>query len=128
VEAVIYLDTHTVVWLFAGQLDLFPKRAVDAIEGNDCLISPMVILELHYLFETERIKVAAERIIHELSLSIGLSLCNRPFGEVVTQAVSLKWTRDPFDRIITAQAMAGHASLVTKDDTIRDYYKRAIWD
>jgi len=127
-EAVIYLDTHAVVWLFAGQLDLFPERAVDAIESNDCLISPMVVLELHYLFETEKIKVAAERIIHELTSSIGLSLCNRPFGEVVTQAVSMKWTRDPFDRIITAQAMAGHAPLVTKDSTIRVHYKRAIWD
>jgi PIN domain nuclease of toxin-antitoxin system len=38
------------------------------------------------------------------------------------------WTRDPFDRIITAQDMVSHAPLITKDGAILSHYKRAIWD
>jgi len=55
VAAVIYLDTHVVVWLFSGQTELLSSRAVESIEKQDLLISPFVSLELQYLFETNRI-------------------------------------------------------------------------
>jgi PIN domain nuclease of toxin-antitoxin system len=128
VAAVIHLDTHAVVWLFAGELQLFPKKALDAMEKNELFISPMVSLELNYLAETDRILVPADRVIRELSSSVGLSLSTRPFGDVIAQAVVLNWTRDPFDRIITAQAMADQSPLITKDSTIRNHYRRALWD
>ena len=38
----IYLDTHVVVWLYAGRTDLFPPLAKSQIDGNDLLISPLV--------------------------------------------------------------------------------------
>jgi PIN domain nuclease of toxin-antitoxin system len=38
-----------------------------------------------------------------------------------------KWVRDPFDRLIVAQASANDAPLITKDEKIRRHYKRAIW-
>ncbi|MCF7950382.1 MAG: hypothetical protein K9L57_01970 [Spirochaetaceae bacterium] len=38
-----------------------------------------------------------------------------------------KWTRDPFDRLITAQADIQAASLLTKDGTIRTHYPKAVW-
>jgi PIN domain nuclease of toxin-antitoxin system len=54
VEAVIHLDTHVVAWLFAGRLDLLSEPARSVIEAEDLVISPMVILELEYLFEINR--------------------------------------------------------------------------
>jgi PIN domain nuclease of toxin-antitoxin system len=39
----------------------------------------------------------------------------------------MKWTRDPFDRLITAQAALGESTLLTKDDTIRTNYANAVW-
>jgi PIN domain nuclease of toxin-antitoxin system len=41
--------------------------------------------------------------------------------------VHQKWVRDPFDRLIVAQASANDAPLITKDEKIRRHYKRAIW-
>ena len=38
-----------------------------------------------------------------------------------------KWVRDPFDRLIVAQAIANEAPLVTKDEKIRRHYRRAVW-
>ena len=75
----IYLDTHAIVWLYGNQIDLFPQKAIDAIEKNDCMISPMAVLELHYLYETERILVPADRIVNELAATIGLAVCMKPF-------------------------------------------------
>ena len=45
---------------------------------------------------------------------------------LITQALREKWTRDPFDRLIVANAKAAGAPLITKDERIRKHYRRAI--
>jgi PIN domain nuclease of toxin-antitoxin system len=50
-----------------------------------------------------------------------------PFRKVVDQAIAESWTRDPFDRLIVANAKAAAAPLVTRDERIRDNYSRALW-
>lgn len=45
VEALTYLDTHIVAWLYGGQSDRLSPHAVERIESEDLLISPVVILE-----------------------------------------------------------------------------------
>ena len=123
----IYLDTHVVVWLYQKDLLRFSSSLLRHIEEASLLISPMVPLELQYLCETGRIREGAEPIIRYLRNAVGLSLCALPFEEVVMVAIDQQWTRDPFDRIIVAQAMVQKRPLVTKDDTIRAYYDHAIW-
>lgn len=124
----IYLDTHVAVWLYDGQLERFSGTVRSLFENNDMLISPMAVLELHYLYETGRITVPAKKMFHELSIKIDLKECLLPFSSIVLQAQSISWTRDPFDRIITAHAMEGNAALVTKDAHILKNYKKALWD
>jgi len=51
----IYLDTHIVVWLYAGLSDRFSDLAKSLIDSHDLYISPMVRLELKYLNEIGRI-------------------------------------------------------------------------
>ena len=50
----IYLDTHVVLWLSEGLVERLPKAARRSIEENDLLFSPMVRLELQYLYEIKR--------------------------------------------------------------------------
>ena len=38
------------------------------------------------------------------------------------------WTRDPFDRLIAAQAIVADAPLVTADRTILEHLPLATWD
>jgi PIN domain nuclease of toxin-antitoxin system len=127
VAAVIYVDTHIVVWIFSGRTDLLSHRALEAIENEDLLISPIVSLELQYLFEINRITQQSHTIIKELSRAVGLSLCNQPFDKIVAEANRMHWTRDPFDRIITANASLGKNLLLTKDTSILSHYKWAFW-
>ncbi|MBT4498300.1 MAG: PIN domain-containing protein [Gemmatimonadetes bacterium] len=124
----IYLDTHVVIWLYAGNLDLFSPRIQRDLEENTLLISPIVTLEVQYLHEIGRITAEAGEVIDELRRAIDLQISDTPFSQVVAQALRNTWTRDPFDHIITAQAALGQHRLLTKDRTIRDHYDRAYWE
>lgn len=124
----IYLDTHVVAWLYAGRVELLPDAARQRIEESDLLISPMVSLELQYLFEIGRTAEPAGPVLEALSGEIGLRVCSLSFTRVVSEALANAWTRDPFDRMIVAQAEAREAALVTADETIHANYSRAAWN
>lgn len=126
-EALIYLDTHIVAWLFAGRVDLLTPKAVATIEAEDLAVSPIVVLELQYLHETDRVAVGAETIVRSLRTAIGLTVCDLPFSAVVDAAREQTWTRDPFDRIVVGQAASADRALITKDRSIRRHYRRAVW-
>lgn len=128
VAPLIYLDTHVVVWLYSGHIDKLTPRVVNAIENEELLVSPMVSLELQYLFETKRIAQQADKIIAEMVKKTGLSICDQSFDEIIGVANRFHWTRDPFDRIITASASLQKRSLVTKDSSILSHYKWAFWN
>ena len=123
----VFLDTHIVCWLFAGKTELLSPTATKAIENCQLYVSPMVELELEYLFEIGRITLSAKPILDNLRADIGVQIADASFQEVVTRSRTLNWTRDPFDRIIVGHAMFANASLVTRDQAIRSNFDKAIW-
>ena len=80
--------------------------------------SPMARLELYYLHQIGRINVLPAELLSELTEPLCLRECDQSFSAVIGQAQSLTWTRDPFDRLIVAQAMAAKAKLITHDENI----------
>ena len=46
--AIAHCDTHTVLWLYAEELDYFSKKGLNALESYDLMISPMVKLESNF--------------------------------------------------------------------------------
>ena len=123
----IYLDTHVVVWLYAGKVEKLSEQAEALINGHEVFISPVVRLELQYLFEIHRIIDEANEIVFDLSDRIGLKICEKSFNTIVSGALDISWTRDPFDRIIVANADVNHNILVTKDRNILENYEKAMW-
>lgn len=87
----------------------------------------MARLELHFLHEIGRIKVAPTVLLAEISGPLQLRGCGQPFAAVIQQAEGLTWTRDPFDRLIVAQAMAANARLITHDTHIREHFAGSVW-
>jgi PIN domain nuclease of toxin-antitoxin system len=124
---VIYLDTHVLVTLYAGDSRKLGAAARRAMVRDDFVVSPAAILELGFLYEIGRLKTPTTRLISGLSEQIGLRVCELPFSVVVNQALSEKWGRDPFDRLIVASAKANKAPLLTRDELIHKHYPRAIW-
>ena len=124
----IALDTHLVVWLHAGEIARLPPGLCQRLDAEDLVICPIVLLELEYLREIDRISVNADRIFADLAAEIGLGLCPHPFAGVIREALKQTWTRDPFDRIIVAHSLAAGHALATRDAHIRAHCRSAFWD
>ncbi|BAP54304.1 PilT protein domain-containing protein [Thioploca ingrica] len=56
-EILIYLDTHVVIWLYAGKTEHIPYKTLELMKTQELLLSPMVLLEMTYLFEIKRLTV-----------------------------------------------------------------------
>ena len=97
------------------------------LETAELFISPMVELELDFLYETKRLTVVGSKIVQELDAHLGMSVSMVDFYRVTEAAKELDWTRDPFDRLIVANASIFQAPLMTKDKTIHQHYALAVW-
>jgi PIN domain nuclease of toxin-antitoxin system len=124
---VVHLDTHVIVWLYEGKVERLGKVARRAIESSNLVASPAAVLELEFLHEIGRLKPTATKVMTVLAADISLQICDMTFRTVVDRALQEAWGRDPFDRLIVANAKAASAPLATKDDHILDNYARAIW-
>jgi len=124
---VIRLDTHVVVWIYTGETEQLSAGAITALEENQPVVSPMVQLELTYLHEIDRLRVGGADIIADLARRIGLQLSDAPLDALAETAAALTWTRDPFDRLIVADALVAGTALVTKDRAIHDQTAVALW-
>jgi PIN domain nuclease of toxin-antitoxin system len=124
---VIYLDTHVLIYLSAGAVNRLSAAACTAIDRHDLRASPAVVLELEFLHEIGRLKPTASKLMALLAGDIGLRICELPFRTILDHALTQTWTRDPFDRLIVANAKAAGAPLVTRDERIRENYARALW-
>lgn len=123
----IYLDTHFALWLYTAEETFISPQARQAFESDVPVISGMVVLELGYLHEIGRVKVSAVAIVDALKQQFELSICDASFAEVVHIALQETWTRDPFDRLIVANARLRGTHLITKDARILENYDKAVW-
>lgn len=125
----IHLDTHVVVWLYAGLHDRIPAPLRERLEVEPLAVSPMVRLELAFLNEIGRLVESPAAVLDELQRAIGLSADETSYVDVAAVAAGqrLAFTRDPFDRVIAAQAIAARAALATKDELLRKNLDLAVW-
>lgn len=126
----IHLDTHVVVWLGIGRIESISAAVLDSIEAEAIAVSPMVEFEMAFLHEIGRLADRPANFLAGLRRSIGLEIDPTPFAEVAELAAGAEFafTRDPFDRVIAAQATAAGARLATRDRALRDHLDAAFWD
>jgi PIN domain nuclease of toxin-antitoxin system len=123
----IFLDTHAAVWLYADP-KLIPRPALAIIETERSFLSPIAALEIQCLFEIGRIKADSRTILAYLGERMGLKVEGERFSEATLAARDETWTRDPFDRVITAHARILGAILLSKDGNIASAYGSTRWD
>ena len=125
---IVYLDTNVITWLSQNKMNRISSEAQRVMRTADLLMSPMVLLELQYLYERGRTKLPARDVQLKLAHETAVRMCDLSFPKVVDIAVHESWTRDPFDRMIVANAKAnGLAYLISADEQIAKYYPRTIW-
>lgn len=123
----IHLDTHAAIWLAEANERRLSRAARRLIDRQPLAISPAVVLELKVLSEIGRLQNPPAAILTRLYDQASVTPSAAAFAEVVAAAATFAWTRDVFDRLIVANAMADGARLLTADQHILDNFRDAVW-
>ncbi len=108
----ILLDTNALIWVHTGH-----PRSRALLRMSSLYISPVSLLELTFLDETKRVRLApGARAV--LSKDPRWAIDNPMSVDLFDAALDLHWTRDPFDRLIVAHAQVRGWRLATGDRTI----------
>jgi len=119
-------DTHTVLW-WAHEPSRLSPTANDLLRDrrNEVLLSAAVAWEI--AIKTALGKLAARpRLVAELLSRGGVELAITVAHADAAGALPLHH-RDPFDRMLIAQAIAEGAALVSADPAMRAYEVPVVW-
>jgi PIN domain nuclease of toxin-antitoxin system len=125
------LDSHAVLWWMADDPQL-SRPAREAIEtADEPLVSAATLIELSVKVSLGKLQVPAEwseellaegfALLH-VSPAHGHALAELPFVEV-----NGRMQRDPFDRLLVAQADVESIPLVTCDPGLKAHGVATIW-
>lgn len=79
------------------------------------------------MHEIGRARDPVPTMLAALRQSLGLEIADVSLAELAHTAMGLSWTRDPFDRMISAHAIVADTPLITADRTILDNLSLASW-
>jgi PIN domain nuclease of toxin-antitoxin system len=122
----LLLDTHAALWFLEGG-DRLGENAARHItdEANRVILSAAVVWEIAIKRSLEKLVVPEEYI------SLLLEGGAQPLAVTVDHAAAverLPWHhRDPFDRILVAQATVEGAAIVSRDERLRPYGIQLVW-
>lgn len=122
----LLLDTHAALWWLSGDRR-FGREAEQHLldHTNQVMLSAAVVWEV--AVKRSLRKLNAPRDFAETLLGAGV----RPLGVSVEHAAAvehLPWHhRDPFDRMLIAQAYLEGAAVVSRDEALRPYGVTLIW-
>jgi PIN domain nuclease of toxin-antitoxin system len=117
----ILLDTHFLLWSVLGlpRMDEFPWLERYRPWG----VSPVSFLEIQFLSEVGRLEVDHEAFIHAVGSDPRFLVDEVALLALVTHALPLAWTRDPFDRLLAAHSAARRTPLCTLDRLMRQKHR-----
>jgi PIN domain nuclease of toxin-antitoxin system len=125
----ILLDSHALVWYLAGDRRC-SRAARDAIESDDeVLVSAVTAWELSNKYRLGKwpevarlVERFAQRIAEYSWQALPVTLEHAQRAGLMAAA-----HRDPFDRLLAAQAEIENVALVTADPAFRAFGTRTLW-
>lgn len=124
----VLLDTHAFLWWCEDDPQLSLK-AREAIEGNDCSVSFASFWEIAIKFSLDKLRlpVRPEKYIPEQMSLNGFDQLEITFRQVMRTAKLPFHHRDPFDRLLIAQALEEELAIVSRDPRVEQYGVSRIW-
>ena len=122
------LDTHVLLWLM-GSPDRVPADALERLADPAHEVSVSSISALEIATKERLGKLRPSGLVEAWSARLAvIGAIELPLvGEHAALAGSMRWAhRDPFDRVLVAQATIEAMVLVTVDDALRDLPVPAI--
>jgi PIN domain nuclease of toxin-antitoxin system len=122
----LLLDTHAALWWLADDARV-SDRAAEAVvdDRNQVFLSAVVVWEVAIKRSLGKLEAPAD--IAEALVGAGA----QPLPVALSHAAAverLPWHhRDPFDRLLIAQALDESASIVTADERLAAYEVQLVW-
>lgn len=122
----LLLDTHAALWWLGGD-ERFGETAARQLtdETNQVLLSAAVVWEVAIKRSLGKLKAPEDLVPTLLGAGAQALAINLDHAAAVEH---LPWHhRDPFDRMLVAQASIEGAAIVSGDDALRPYEVTLIW-
>ena len=124
------LDTHVLLW-WIGQPEILPQSLLALLEdlNNQLLLSIASPWELAIKMNSG--KLNARQILRDLEagkLEDSIGWVPTQVGHVIRAGLLPLHHRDPFDRLIVAQALELHVPVVSQDRVFELYGVKRIWE
>jgi len=122
----VVLDTHVALWVLAAD-ERLSQRAAELLgdPGQEVLLSAVVLWEVAMERSLGKLVAPegfADRLLEAGAVGLPVAL------EHARQMEALPWHhRDPFDRMLIAQARLEGASIVSGDVALQDYEVAVEW-
>jgi len=123
-------DSHAFLWYLVDSPKLSPKakKLFNLCDSGKItiIISAVVLLECIDILDKKKVDLKFEKVISKITQA-----SNFIFSEInlslILEVQKIKDLKDLHDRVIVATAKTFDASLISKDQTIKKFYKNTIW-
>jgi PIN domain nuclease of toxin-antitoxin system len=126
----LLLDTHAFLWWIgdAAELSKTARNAIGRAE-NECLLSVASCWEMAIKTSLGKLVLSqpVERFIPEQLAANGFRLLGIDFRHCARVESLPFHHRDPFDRLLVAQALGEKLAIVSRDGTLSKYGVKRIW-
>jgi len=124
----LLLDTHTFIWLSECSTEL-PLQLIDLIEAADTVFLSIVSLwEIAIKVNLGKLKLNQEYEAIEAELEAsGILLLPITFTDTIQIKNLPLHHRDPFDRMLIAQAINRSLTVISRDGAFDAYAVQRLW-
>lgn len=126
----LLLDSHVFLWWVNDAPELSAKARAAIRKGqNACFLSVASVWEMAIKVSTGKLALSqpVERFIPEQLAANSFRLLEIDFRHVARVESLPFHHRDPFDRLLVAQAMSEKMSVVSADAALSEYGIKRIW-
>ena len=126
----VLLDTHALLWWHEGSPDL-SQRALDAVRdpANTVYLSVVNVWEAQIKHQLGKLTLQSSlrEIVRQQHRINGFGLLSVRVDHVYRLDTMPMHHRDPFDRLLVAQALSEDLVLVSKDEKLTPYAATILW-
>ncbi|MGO4885178.1 MAG: type II toxin-antitoxin system VapC family toxin [Bryobacteraceae bacterium] len=126
----ILLDTNALLWILAGDPKLSRRvRAAVTSPHADVRVSVVSAWEIAVKFQIGKLSFALpiEQVLSEVLSGVTWPVLSVLPAHIMALLELPAIHRDPFDRLLIAQALAESLTLATADERIQEYKISTIW-
>ena len=123
------LDTHTLLWWITTP-EVLPQTLRDILDDRSNVLLLSVAVPWELAIKTNTGKLDAHQILRDIEsgqLKLDLQVLQAEISHVIRAGLLPLHHRDPFDRLLAAQALELGIPIVSRDTIFDRYGVQRIW-